>query len=278
MSRRQLLRRFCIGAGGAALSAAGYAHYVEPGLLSITRKTIPMLNLPPSLDGLKIAQLTDLHFRPGVDDGLIAKTVAASNQEAPDLVVLTGDYIVHDRMALQPMIELLKPLHAKHGLFAVLGNHDGWYAGESTVRQQMRHTNFDFLCNDGTRLHIQGDSFFIAGTDSVWSGHANPKAAFRGRKGNDPALALIHEPDFFDTIQQDHRDFVQLSGHTHGGQCAVPFFGYAPITPKYGERYLYGHFERPNASLFVSRGLGTTGIRVRFGCMPELAILTMKAA
>jgi len=147
MPRRQLLQRLFNVGGGAAAGALSNAHFVEPSLLSITRQTLPMRHLSPSLNGLKAAQLTDLHFRLGSDDALLAETVALTNREAPDLVILTGNYIVRDDIALASMIELLKPLQAEHVILVVLGNHNGWYPGESTVRQQMRRPEFKFLCN-----------------------------------------------------------------------------------------------------------------------------------
>ena len=144
MPRRQLLQRLFNVGGGAAAGALSYAHFVEPSLLSITRQTLPMRHLSPSL---KAAQLTDLHFRLGSDDALLAESVVLTNREAPDLVILTGNYIVLDDIALASMIELLKPLQAEHVILVVLGNHNGWYPGESTVRQQMRRPEFEFLCN-----------------------------------------------------------------------------------------------------------------------------------
>jgi uncharacterized protein len=88
---------------------------------------------------------------------------------------------------------------------------------------------------------------------------------------------LVHEPDYFDTLTR-HRDIVvQLSGHTHGGQCRVPLVDYAPVKVAYGRKYIYGAFQRGDSRLFVTRGLGTVGMRVRFACPPEVALLTLRA-
>ena len=87
----------------------------------------------------------------------------------------------------------------------------------------------------------------------------------------------MHEPDVFDQLIKTNHVSLQLSGHTHGGQCRVPLLGYAPVKVKYGRKYIYGAYEKGDSRLFVSRGLGTVGTPVRFACIPEVAILTLKA-
>lgn len=263
------------GVAGIAGSTA-YAHWVEPNQLSITKQDILLPNLPPSLDGLVIAQLTDFHFNPEKDQELIQNAVDVVNREKVDLIFLTGDYMTSTISVLPPLMETLGKLSSKHGVYGVMGNHDGWHGDIFIFRKLFQQHGFDFLVNQGTSLRIDSEELFLLGTDSIWSGTVNLESAYRGHS-NQPVLALVHEPDVFDQVRKNHRVDLQLSGHTHGGQCRVPLIGYAPVKVRYGRNYLYGHYQRNDASLFVSRGLGTVGRRVRFACQPEVALLTLRS-
>ncbi|MEZ5323632.1 MAG: metallophosphoesterase [Verrucomicrobiales bacterium] len=274
MKRRQLLKLAALGSTG--LATLGYGFKVEPGLLSITRREIVMPHLPGDLDGLRVAMFGDLHYRPEVDEPLMQKLVDAVNREAPDVVTIVGDYLEHDDWVIPPMLEHLSRIESKHGIFAVMGNHDSWYSAGSRVKKMFKERGFDFLINEHSQVTINQSRLAIAGTDNVWDGHPDIAATFRGIARDTPTLALIHEPDYFDTVVTGRDSILQLSGHSHGGQCRVPLIGYAPQTVRWGEKYIYGEFERSGSKLFVTRGVGTTGIRVRFACRPELAMLTLR--
>lgn len=265
-----------ITSGLAAASCASYARYIEPTLLSVTRKTIELPRLPQALDGLVVAQLTDIHYKPGEQDQLIEKAVNVINAEKPDLIALTGDYINNSAEVFSPLADALSGLKANHGIYAVMGNHDGWHGSPSYYRSGFRRAGFDLLNNQGTCLSIKGEKLFIMGTDSVWSGTIDAPACYRGHK-HEAVLALVHEPDVFDILSSEFPVDLQLSGHTHGGQCQVPLLGYAPVRVKYGRNYLYGHYQKENSNIFVSRGMGTVNANVRFACAPEVALLTLNA-
>jgi predicted MPP superfamily phosphohydrolase len=274
ITRRNALRLI---AGGAVGSIAN-ATWIEPARLSITREDISCRQLPPGLDGLRLGLLSDFHFRPDQDAELIEKVVDRANAENLDLIALGGDFVDHDRAALPPLVRALARLRAKHGIFAVMGNHDGWNSGHSFTRREIEGAGISFFQNQHSRLHIGGEALAIAGTDFVWLGKPDPARTLRGIGKETPVIALVHEPDYFDVMTR-HRDIMlQLSGHTHGGQCRVPLVGYAPVSVKYGEKYIQGAVSCGNSNLFVSRGVGTTGPRVRFACPPELAVLTLRAS
>jgi len=133
----------------------------------------------------------------------------------------------------------------------------------------------EFLINQGTSINVRGEKLYIIGTDSIWSGKVDATACWKGHSG-ETVLALVHEPDVFDHLIPTHRVDLQLSGHTHGGQCRVPMIGYAPVKVRYGRKYIYGEYAQGDSRIFVSRGLGTVGHRVRFSCAPEVAILTLR--
>ncbi len=118
----------------------------------------------------------------------------------------------------------------------------------------------------------------MAGTDFVWRGRPDLARTLKGIPADTPILALVHEPDYFDTMTAHREIMLQLSGHTHGGQCRVPLIGYAPVGVTFGRKYVYGGFSRGESHLFVTSGVGTTGPRIRFACPPELAVLTLRTA
>ncbi len=276
LNRRNALRGL-IGAAGGSL---GWAFLVEPNQLRVNHFTIQLPFLPQSLDGLRIGQLTDFHYRPDQDDALVAKAMVKANQLDLDLIVLTGDFIDSDVASFAPLSEHLATLRAKHGIYAVLGNHDGWAKGFNaprTIRQGLKTSNIELLVNQNTAIEINHSPLAIAGTNYVWLGAPNPELTLRGIAPDIPTIALVHEPDFFDTMCSHRDQIMQFSGHTHGGQCQVPLTGYAPVSVEFGRKYNYGCFEQGDSRLFVSRGIGTTGPRVRFACSPELAVITLRS-
>ena len=147
-----------------------------------------------------------------------------------------------DPKVLAPLLERLEKLNAPHGIFAVMGNHDGWAGDSDVIRRQFEKAGISFLINKHTLLPIRGESLAVAGTDFVWLGKPDPAQTLRGIPTKTPILALVHEPDYFDTMTAHREIMVQLSGHTHGGQCRVPLLGIAPATPKYGKKYVYGSY------------------------------------
>ena len=203
--------------------------------------------------------------------------MAQVQTEKPDLIALAGDFINKDPQVVVPLLERLGEMSAAHGIFAVMGNHDGWAGHANTLRRQFEKAGISFLINQHTQLTIGGELFAVAGTDFVWLGRPDPEKTLKGIGADTPILALVHEPDYFDTMTRHREILLQVSGHTHGGQCRVPMVGYAPMTPKYGKKYVYGGYQNRGSNLFVTRGVGTTGPQVRFACPPELAVLTLRA-
>lgn len=274
VNRRNLLRLLAAGTIGSLVE--GFA--IEPALLSVTRREVPCRQLPAGLDGLKVALLSDFHFRPDQDADLIDKVVEQVAIEKPDLIMLGGDYMSGDPGVVPPLVKKLEKLQARHGVFAVMGNHDGWAGSRSVVRRQFEKAGISFMINQHSLLNIRGESLAVAGTDFVWLGKPDPAATMGKVPRKVPVVALVHEPDYFDTMISEREVMLQLSGHSHGGQCQVPIIGYAPKTVRYGTKYVEGHFASGGSNLFVTRGVGTTGPRVRFACPPELAMLTLRTS
>ena len=261
---------------GAAGSVAN-AFCIEPAWLSVTRKEMDCPLLPPALDGLRVGVLCDLHFKPDQDEPLLEEAVSILLAEKPDLITLPGDFIDHSPRVVAPMLRILSRLSAPFGVYASPGNHDGWNMDSRIMARAFEKCGISFLINRNTAVSVHGEHIAIAATDHVWLGKPDPERTVQGIRSGTPVIALVHEPDFFDTMTAFHPIALQVSGHTHGGQCRVPVVGYAPARVAFGRHYLEGAYARGDSRLFVSRGVGTTGMRVRFACPPEVAILTLRA-
>lgn len=272
-SRRKALGLITAGVAGCLVDG----FWIEPASLSITRQDISCKNLPGGIEGLRIGLLSDFHFRPEDDRDLLEVVISKVRKERLDLIALTGDFMSRDPRVVAPLLEHLKKMNPAYGVFAVMGNHDGWAGSRSVIRRQFEKAGISFLINQHSQLRIKGDSLAVAGTDFVWLGKPDPARTLKGISTDTPILALVHEPDYFDTMAAHRNISLQVSGHTHGGQCRVPLIGYVPRTVKLGRNYNYGEYSRGESKLFVTRGVGTVGPRVRFACPPELAILTLRA-
>jgi predicted MPP superfamily phosphohydrolase len=276
ITRRAFLR-FTAGAAtlatGLGKAMVGYAAGFEPNDLVLERKTVKLLNLPNAFDGFRIVLLTDLHLHPFTSANLIRRTVEISNSLKPDLVLLGGDYVCGFAEAAFELGPILESLDAKHGPFAVLGNHDH-FRGERIVLEGLRRASIPVLMNEGVELTIGDASVFLAGLDSVSAGKANPRAAFSARKNETVTLALVHEPDYFDRLRKLVPVDLQLSGHTHGGQVRVPGLG-AIILPAGGRAYVEGLYHVGASQVYTSRGIGMVGLPFRFNCPPEVTEITL---
>ena len=277
-SARKFTRRASIVALGAGVTSAAWAFGIEPNALSITEKSLTIKDWPSTLDNFSIAHLTDLHFRPGADEEVTEKLISAVNKARVDLILITGDFVIADSSSLPECARYLKKLTAKHGLIASPGNHDRWHCAPSEIRHHLRKAGIDYLQNDGATISVKGEQFYLAGLDSIWGGDLDSARAWRGHRKGDAVITLMHEPDPFDHLISTRPVSLQLSGHTHGGQCCVPLIGYAPARVKFGRNYLYGHYEKNGSQLWVGRGVGTVGFRARFACRPELTFLTLRAS
>ena len=267
-------RKFIYGAMGLAVADA---FLIEPNISHISDNTLYVPYLPNALNGLKIVHLADLHYKPDKDEGLLSSVVEKINRINPDLIMLTGDYVDHDTSGIDPMLEYLAKLKSKHGILACMGNHDGWNADGEYFKTKFEKNGIQFLINENTALKINNEKLYIAATDFIWKGNPDPVATLKGIPDEAPLITMVHEPDYFDNMLKHRDHHLQLSGHTHGGQCRVPFINYAPRKVKYGKKYIYGEYTKENSSVFVTKGIGTTGIRVRFSCLPEIALHRLKA-
>jgi len=242
---------------------------METEWLALEKVQVPA---PPFLEGLRIALLSDFHLYPHTRIELIQAAVEQTLDLKPDLIALTGDFVQERADAIFELAPVLARMNARHGIFCVLGNHDHW-KGAEVVMQGLTEAGLEVLDNRGVQIDHGGSTFYLAGVDDVWSGRPDLQAALAGHQQDDPIILLSHAPDPADDYCQDRRICLQLSGHSHGGQVRIPFFG-SPFLPPYGRKYDLGLYRIHDAWLYTNRGIGVT-VPIRLNCRPEVTEITL---
>lgn len=268
-SARRWVVRALVGASGLG---GLYAFGVEPDWVETTRTTLPVRapvnagapDVRSAASTVRVLHLSDLHgSTPGPREAAVLATI---EREKPDLVVLTGDTCDTGRFG--PYATFLSALHAPLGVFAVEGNWEHWRPSEDEVATY-RSAGITLLVNESRKLR---DDLWIVGFDDQTGGRPDAAKALRDVPPGVTTLALMHSPAFFDSVAG--RVTFALAGHTHGGQVCVP--GLGPLwLPQGCGRYVAGAYEDRGSSLYVSRGLGTSMVPVRFFARPELAQVTL---
>lgn len=244
----------------------------EANSLSLERVQITLPRLPKKLDGFKIIHLSDIHHSPFTSVEHIARTVKIANRLRPDMFVLTGDYVSHEASYIKPVAELLGELTAEFGTHACLGNHDHWTDPEAVV-SAFRDNGINMLVNEGQRFEARGASFWLAGVDDHMVGKTDLVAALKGSYPDEMKLLLAHNPVIFRQAVRARVDLT-LSGHTHGGQVRVRDTE-KNIIPR---RRKAGLHSRQDAQIYITRGIGTVVLPVRYQCPPEISLLELRSA
>jgi predicted MPP superfamily phosphohydrolase len=248
-------------AGVLAIAIPAYAFCIEPYWIEVTHHTVSA----PLRSSIKIAHLTDIHTSGlGRRERKMLQIVEA---EQPDLIVITGDSIniTADYAGLR---EVLKELHAPLGVWVVRGNHENWWPVKDE-QEFYRSAGVKLLVNSSAEVTA---GVWLIGLDDLFAGTPDLEKAFAGVPEAEYKIALFHSPVYFDKMAG--RSDVVLAGHSHGGQVRLPIFG--PVwTPPFVGQYFEGWFEKRGTKMYVSRGVGTSIIDVRFWCRPEIAFITL---
>lgn len=278
-----LLLGFCL---------ATWGFIVEPNLLVVNNYKLKLRKWSPQLNGFKIVAISDIHAGSNfVTENKIKQIVAEANAQNPDLIVLLGDYVsptLFERQKLKMPVPLiarnLSGLRSKYGVYAVLGNGDEAF-GKEEVRDKFEEVGIKVLSDEVTGIDINGEKLFLLGMQNkmrlgdwhVISEHLKQVLADTERNSN--LIVLVHNPDYLPVITgalsiSDNLCLI-LAGHTHGGQVRLPFIG-APVIPSInGQKYASGHIRDQDTDMFITTGIGTSLIPVRFGVPPEIAFLTL---
>ncbi|MGA9378635.1 MAG: metallophosphoesterase [Phormidium sp.] len=275
-------------------------HKLLTGRLKLEKLTVPIANLPPSWQGIKIVQLSDLHydgFR--LSEALLEEAIAKSNQIQPDLIFLTGDYVTTDPAPIHNLVLRLKHLKSRFGIYAVLGNHDLYFPhSKAEIIHALASIDIHVLWNQ--IVYPLGAKLAIVGFADLRSHQFNPAVVMPQIDPAIPRIVLSHNPDSAEELQFWRVD-LQLSGHTHGGQIIIPKIGSLPallpqiypLIPQllrhklpYGKKKCYKVFQHwewsqglhqvGNNLLYINRGLGTY-LPGRLFCRPEITVIRLVA-
>jgi predicted MPP superfamily phosphohydrolase len=277
-----------LGSAGAIAEAA----FIGPWRLTVAKYTVPIADLPLSLDGLRIVQIADPHLGPRVPSAFVREAVAKAIELKPDLFFLVGDYIHNGTHFIKPAAALMRPLvETNRPVVGVLGNHD-WYGDGEAMSEALSRVGVRMIDNDRTyltadrhlTLYPENAAVCIAGLGDLLESYVDLQAALDGVDPRMPRLVLAHNPDTAEIRQfkgyagRPVRIDLMLSGHTHGGQVSLPLIG-PPIVPsRYGQKYAGGLVQGPAFRVLISRGVGMSLVPVRFNVPPELVEITLTRA
>lgn len=265
MNHRKLRLEPLYRLGAAILRALGLAYAVEPRNVVLERVAVTVPGLPPHLDGFRIGLLTDLHMGPFTTAPEVRALAGMLAAEKPDLCLLGGDF-VSAREAADGLDEALEPVR---GAYGVLGN---WDYGSRAVARLRQHSMVRILVNEGVEA---APGLWLAGVDDLRRGRPDIGRALAGAPEGAVRILLSHEPDLAVQVRPEHRLALQISGHSHGGQVRLPLVG-PVLLPPGGRRYPAGLAEGPSCPVYTSRGIGMSHLPIRFGCPPEITIITLR--
>lgn len=280
LSRRGFLRGSAAAAATVIAGAGAYTRWVEPHWVGVTEVPMRFPALPESLVGKRLAQISDLHVGPVVDDAYLRRAMRQVRDLAPDYLAITGDLMTTEGTEqIGKTLSVLKelPLATTHTV-AITGNHDyglGYRRRDVAegLLEGMRRLGIHALRNESVEI----DGLQLAGCGDLWGDVCNMWRTLDRVDATRPAVCLAHNPDVADLHGWGRFRGWVLSGHTHGGQCRFPGIG-APLLPIRNRSYDQGHIALADGrDLYVNRGLGYSH-KLRFRAPPEITLFTLQRA
>lgn len=269
--------------GGLALYSGEIARHE----ISVEEHTIQLARLPDAFRGMRIAQISDIHYLEFTESFFVREVVDHLNRLKPDMVLITGDFVtygpirvpatpIHKAFAIRHMPECASILSKIECplRYTSLGNHDQMVDGRAVWHILVEH-GLPCLYNQAVPLERDGQRLWLVGLGSACFGAARPDEAIPASIARDKEAMIVmaHEPDILPEIAKYNADLM-LSGHTHGGQIRIPFLRPA-FLPEYGRHYVEGWFQHGPTHLYVNRGIGSIGLPLRLNCPPEITIFTL---
>lgn len=258
----------------------------EPSWVEINELTLTLPRLAKSFSGLRMVQISDLHFGGWMTIESLTSIVQMVNAQYPDIVVITGDFVMGHSISSQAkeqMIEhldelaaTLKKLVDRSLVFSVLGNHD-YMLSRGTVLNMLSQASIKDLSNSVHTFERGNDRLHLAGIDDVMARYARMDLVESSLPDEGCAISLVHEPDFAEVSAKTGRFDLQLSGHSHGGQVVLPLLG-PPVLPWLARKYPSGLYKVMDMYQYTNRGVGMTPPYIRFNCRPEITVFTLESA
>jgi predicted MPP superfamily phosphohydrolase len=260
----------------SGLVVCAYGILIRRRWFVVRELDVKVEGLDPSFDGFRIAHLSDLHIGTHTPKNWGSRWTRAANLRRPDIAVVTGDMVSSGSEFHEDIAEVVGELAAPEGVFVTMGNHDYFGDGEPLVSLLGRR-GVRVLRNEGVTLARGGKPLYLAGIDDTWTRRDDMSLALEGRPQGATVVLLAHDPErFHQAAKMDVA--LTLSGHTHGGQIAVPFLSRWLSLSHLTHHFHHGLYRRGPSQLYVHPGLGTTGPPMRLGVAPAVVILTLRAA
>jgi hypothetical protein len=254
---------------------------VEKSSVEVNEAEFSIANLPPELSGFSIALLSDIHSSLYMTRRNMQDVVARVNALKADMIAVPGDFVNNQVQEVYPFAEAFSELVAPYGVFGVMGNHDFYTENPEQVARVVDECGVKLLRNDRITIRKGSSEFLLVGVDDVGRderqlikldtalGEAPPQI---------PRVLLCHRPYYLPMASGKKIDLV-LSGHTHGGQVVFGKFGGITFAPAaIASPYIWGKYRHGFAQMYVSRGIGTVGLPVRFNCPPEITRIVLRPA
>ena len=251
----------------------GYGILVRRRVFKIREITVKIPGLPKAFDGYRVAHLSDLHIGATTPREWGHRWARASNGRAPDVTVVTGDLVTSGTEFYDDIADVLGALAAKDGVFVSMGNHDYFGDGEPLI-EKIRAKGPSVLRNEGVFLKRGDEKLYLCAIDDTWTKRDDMDAALAARLPGVPTVLLAHDPERFRVAAKKNVELT-LSGHTHGGQIAVPFLSTRLSLSHLTHSFHQGIYTKGRSTLYVHPGLGTTGPPMRLGVAPAVVILTL---
>ena len=261
------------------IGLACWAFIWEPSRLTEKEYTLSLPQWPRECADYHVAVVSDIHAgAPYIGLEKIDRMVAMIRKQEPDLVLLPGDFVIQEILggsfiAPEVLALHLKPLLQDTKVYAVLGNHDAWL-DSARVQKAFDDAGIAVLEDRAIPVSKNACRFWLVGLSDYTEGKMEHQKAFAMVPTGLPVLAFTHHPDVFPEIKNPYS--LMIAGHTHGGQVVLPFLGRAVVPSQYGQRYAIGHVEENKRHLFVTPGIGTSILPVRFGVPPEISYLRLQ--
>jgi len=283
--RRRFLRQSAVLVSATPFVAAGYGLLYGRKDVEVVRQRVRLARLPKGFDGFRIAQLSDIHMGPFTTGDYIGRCVAITNGLRPDLIALTGDYIAWDPGLERSVVKVLAGLHAPHGVFGCIGNHEEESETEEYVSGLLTGQGIRILRQERAPIRLDGDELNLIGIDcpraqgedeEEYRRDVNRRLHQQLLMPGTANILLSHEPNVFvfDRAADLGIDLI-LAGHSHGGQLALEFVHRGLNLSHLFYRYTGGWYEQRSTKLYVNRGIGTTGFPIRLGARPEITLLEL---
>lgn len=275
LTKRAITRRNFFKGAGVLLGAVSIdAFLIEPNWLEINYLKVPIKNLPKSFEGYRIALASDIHWPEMIDPEFLKRVGQEIQLGKPNLLCIPGDICDESAGYIPNMKGVLENWTAPDGTFATLGNHDWWLDGPGVKKEIRDRTHLQLIDNDRTFIERDGEAIVIAGVGDLYEDTIDSEKALGGLDPKMPRILLSHNPDVAHDMPGDYRVDLQLSGHTHGGQIALP--GWAPVVPsKYGQTFKHGLVQGRKNLVYVTRGLARWGVHARFCARPEVTFIDL---